>query len=97
MARREGLEPSTSGFVNRRSDPAELTSHEWCTHLGLNQGLPLCKSGALPLSYACASGGESGIGLTSHGRRRAFAPANAIEHRSDDFREPTSDSLAPAV
>lgn len=26
-----------------------------CTHLDLNQGPPVCDTGALPLSYACAA------------------------------------------
>ena len=55
MARREGVEPSTSGIANRRSVPTELTSHEWYTHLESNQGPPLCKSGALPAEL-CARG-----------------------------------------
>ena len=35
LVRREGVEPSTSGFRSRRSEPVELTAHKEETYVGL--------------------------------------------------------------
>jgi hypothetical protein len=48
LVRRAGLEPATSWVETRNSGSAELTPRDRYTHLGSNQGPPLCKSGALP-------------------------------------------------
>src|SRR5678815_586911 len=48
LVRRAGLEPATSWVETRNSGSTELTPRYRYTHLGSNQGPPLCKSGALP-------------------------------------------------